>query len=143
MLQKQRIKNILDYHVQKNPGVRLVKVTTTRWYEIPAGSSGRPDDLLQEWFCTCSATKRHAFRDDSLLLEYFNDDQKITDTDEVCSSKVIIDEEDFSKLIHRIETMIQAPENKAAQQFARTAVETLKGYMPSVVAKEKQGDLIC
>jgi len=46
---------------------------------------------------------------------------------------VVISEEEFSKLIHRIETMIQAPENKAAQQFARIAVETLKSYMPSVI----------
>jgi hypothetical protein len=53
-------------------------------------------------------------------------------------AKVVIDEEEFSKLIHRIETMIQAPENKAAQQFARIAVETLKGYMPSVLAKYKE-----
>jgi hypothetical protein len=52
----------------------------------------------------------------------------------ICSGKVVIDEEEFSKLIHRIETMIQAPENKAAQQFARIAVEILKGYKPSAIA---------
>jgi len=52
----------------------------------------------------------------------------------VCSGMVVISEEEFSKLIHRIETMIQAPENKAAQQFARIAVEILKGYKPSVIA---------
>ena len=75
----ERIKNILNLHVEQNPGVKLVKVTTTRWYEIPASSSEKPEDLLQEWFRKCSINRSHSFRDSSLLVEHFNDDQKVVD----------------------------------------------------------------
>jgi hypothetical protein len=75
----ERIKNILNFHVKQNPGVKLVKVTTTRWYEIPAYSSTEPQELLKEWFKETPIGRGHAFRDGSLLLEHFNDDEKIVD----------------------------------------------------------------
>jgi len=71
-----KIKKILEYHKEQHPGVKFIKVTTTRWYEIPAGTSNE-SELLEEWFKEFPASKGHAFRDGSLLLEHFNDDAKI------------------------------------------------------------------
>ena len=60
-----------------HPGVKIVKVTTTRWYEIPAGTSTNDTELLKEWFEETPITRSHAFRDTSLLMEHFNRDEKI------------------------------------------------------------------
>lgn len=73
----EKIKSILEFHKKKHPGVKLVKVTTTRWYEIPAGTSMSDDELLQDWFKNTPTTRSHAFRDGSLLVEYFNNDEKV------------------------------------------------------------------
>ena len=73
----EKIKRILDFHKKKHPGVKLVKVTITRYYQIPAGTSTPAEDLLKEWFEEFSTTRTHAFRDGSLLIDHFNDDAKI------------------------------------------------------------------
>ena len=78
-----RAKEILNYHVETHKGVKLVKVTTTRWYEIPEGTSTPDSEILTEWFANTSISRRHAFRDSSLLLEYFNNDAKISSPDAV------------------------------------------------------------
>jgi hypothetical protein len=70
-------KEILKYHKEKFPGVKLVKVTTTRWYEIPVCTSTPAGEIVKEWFKESPIHKSHAFRDGSLLIEYFNDDAKI------------------------------------------------------------------
>ena len=80
-----RVKKILDYHLQKNVGSRLVKVTTTRWYEIPTGTSTSPEELLKEWFENFPVTRSHNFRDGSLLMEYFNEDHRLVSKDEIHS----------------------------------------------------------
>jgi hypothetical protein len=73
----KKIKKILDYHKTSHPGVKIVTVTTTRYYEIPAYASTPTEELLEEWFKEFSSTRSHAFRDQSLLIEHFNDDAKI------------------------------------------------------------------
>jgi hypothetical protein len=57
------------------------------------------------------------------------------------SDKVVINESEFSRLLSNIETLIKMPKNTAALVLARTSVETLRGYTPSVVAAavEKRG----
>jgi hypothetical protein len=75
----EKVKEILKDHADKYPGVKFVKITTTRWYEIPANSSTPPEELLEEWFKKFSISRTHAFRDGSLLIEHFNDDAKIID----------------------------------------------------------------
>jgi len=74
---KEKIKTILDYHRTEHPGVKIVTVTLTRYYEIPAYASTPAEELLKEWFKEFSSTRPHAFRDQSLLIEHFNDDAKI------------------------------------------------------------------
>jgi hypothetical protein len=70
---------ILRGHKKRFSGSRFVKVTTTRWYEIPAGTSEDAEDLITEWFLDTPISRSHAFRDGSLLIEHFNDDAKIAD----------------------------------------------------------------
>lgn len=74
-----QIEKILKFHQETNPGVTIVEVTTTRWYEIPVGSSTPINELLEEWFKNKPVSKSHAGRDGSLLVECFNDDAKIID----------------------------------------------------------------
>ena len=73
MNEKEKIKNILDTH-QKKTGCKIVKVTTTRWYEIPVGTSTPDSEIIDEWFKKTPISRSHAFRDRSLLIECFNDD---------------------------------------------------------------------
>jgi hypothetical protein len=77
----EHVKDILNFHTKKNPGAKLVKVTLTRWYEIPATSSEDHKELMQEWFDKYPSTRPHAYRDHSLLVEYFNGDHRIVDKD--------------------------------------------------------------
>jgi hypothetical protein len=72
-----KIKKILNYHREHCPGVTIVKVTTTKYYEIPAGSSIPTSELLKEWFEDNPTSKRHAFRDSSLLIDHWNNDAKV------------------------------------------------------------------
>jgi len=44
---QDKIKQILEHHVSTRPGTLLVKVTTTRYYEIPPGTS-TPHDIVRE-----------------------------------------------------------------------------------------------
>lgn len=76
------IKKILKFHKKSNPGVTVVKVTTTRYYEIREGSSEKPEYLMEEWFKKYSPFRSHAYRDGSLLVEHFNDDAEIVTIDE-------------------------------------------------------------
>jgi uncharacterized protein YbaR (Trm112 family) len=82
----EKVEKLLEYHKSKNQGVRFLKITTTRWYEIPDGSItdeksqhyfNNEEELIDEWFKKNSIGHSHAFRDGSLLLQYFNDDAKI------------------------------------------------------------------
>jgi hypothetical protein len=73
----ETIKKILQYHKLMNKGVKIIKVTTTRYYQIPEGTSLETNELLKEWFKDFPVDRRHAFRDSSLLIEHFNDDAKI------------------------------------------------------------------
>jgi hypothetical protein len=76
----EHVKDILNFHTKKNPGSKLVKVTLTRWYEIPGTSSEVPEELMAEWFNKYPSTRPHAYRDHSLLVEYFNGDHKIVES---------------------------------------------------------------
>lgn len=71
----ERIKAILKFHREKNPGVKIIKVTTTRYYEIPSYSSTPVSDLLKEWFHDYPLERHHAFRESSLLIQHFNNDE--------------------------------------------------------------------
>lgn len=73
----KEIEEILKEHKKINPTVELVKVTITRWYEIPKYSLESNPDILKEWFQEFSINRSHAFRDNSVLLQYFNNDEKI------------------------------------------------------------------
>jgi hypothetical protein len=75
----EKIKSILKYHKDIHPGVKLVKVTLTRYYEIPVYTSTPAEELLEEWFKEFPSTRCHAFRDASLLIEHFNDDGKVVE----------------------------------------------------------------
>lgn len=80
MENKEKIEKILNYHKANNPDIDIIKVTTTRYYEIPkesVRSARKREDLLKEWFDTYSATSNHAYRDSSLLLQHFNDDIEV------------------------------------------------------------------
>jgi hypothetical protein len=79
MTDQERVKAILEYHKEKNKGVKIVKVTTTRYYEIPTYTSQDSDELLKEWFERFNTTSTHAFRDGSLLIQHFNGDAKVLD----------------------------------------------------------------
>lgn len=70
----ERVKEILKFHRGKFPGSKIVKVTTTRYYEIREGSSEKPEDLIEEWFSKYPVSRSHAYRDGSLLIEHFNND---------------------------------------------------------------------
>jgi hypothetical protein len=83
IIKKQDIKKTLENHLTSHPGSKLVKVTTTRWYEIPAGTSTPDGELLKEWFDTTPISRSHAFRDGSLLLEIFNDDATICSKEKI------------------------------------------------------------
>jgi hypothetical protein len=78
----ERIKEILKYHSEKNPGVKIVKVTTTRYYEIPASASTPANELMKEWFHDYPLERHHAFREHSQLIEHFNGDEEIVEMDE-------------------------------------------------------------
>jgi len=78
-----KIRKILESHLANNPGKKLVKVTTTRWYQI--GSSEDESRLLDEWFKKFSPSASHAYRDHSLLIEHFNDDAKVVDLSAECA----------------------------------------------------------
>jgi hypothetical protein len=63
--------------IYSDKGVKIIKVTTTIYYQIPKGTSLETNELLKEWFKDFSVDRRHAFRDSYLLIEHFNDDAKI------------------------------------------------------------------
>ena len=77
----ENIRQILNAHVAKYPGTRIVKVTSTHYYEVPGGSSEDPQDLIHEWFPTFSISRGHAYRDGSLLISHFNDDARVITTE--------------------------------------------------------------
>jgi len=77
MVDTNRVQKILDSHRERNSGVTIVKITTTRYYEIPKHSSTNKEALMNEWFEDFSPSSSHAFRDGSLLIEHFNDDAEI------------------------------------------------------------------
>ena len=78
---KDKIKAILKEHVKKT-GAKIVKVTTTKYYEIPASPFKTPTELMDEWFKKFSISRSHAFRDASLLIEHFNEDCQIINVNE-------------------------------------------------------------
>jgi hypothetical protein len=73
----EKINNILICHKKNNPGCKIVKVTISRWYEIPPGTSTSDSEIIEEWFKKTPVSKCHAFRDNSLLIQCFNDDPTI------------------------------------------------------------------
>jgi len=75
-------KEILVHHKNTHPGVKIVKVTTTRYYEIPRHSGTDSAALMKEWFEDFAVTSSHAFRDGSLLIHDFNNDAKIIDPEQ-------------------------------------------------------------
>lgn len=78
----EKIKKILQSHKKAYPGAKIVAVTTTRYYQIPEGTSIPVPELLEEWFKKTPIHQTHAFRDQSLLLEHFND-SKIIEPDDI------------------------------------------------------------
>jgi hypothetical protein len=73
---KEQIKKILKFHQEKT-GCKLIKVTTTKYYQISAGTSTEPEVLIEEWFKKFPISRSHAGRDSSILVEHFNDDAEI------------------------------------------------------------------
>jgi hypothetical protein len=72
-----RIRQILNAHVTKHPGTKIIKVTSTHYYGIPGYSSEDPKDLIEEWFSKYPISRSHAYRDGSLLISHFNEDASI------------------------------------------------------------------
>jgi len=73
---KSREKEIEDFlkgRIKKEKS-RVIKVTTTRYYEIRKGYTSQTiSELSEEWFKEYGNSS-HAFRDGSLAFEIFNDD---------------------------------------------------------------------
>jgi hypothetical protein len=52
-------------------------------------------------------------------------------------NKVIISEEELVNLLNKINLLISNPDNIAARVLAKCSVDTLRGYCPSEVEKER------
>jgi len=74
MVDLNKVKAALEFHKENNPGVKIIKVTTTRYYAIPKYAAKNSEEILKEWFEKYDATSSHAFRDGSLLIQHFNND---------------------------------------------------------------------
>lgn len=79
----EKIKKLLQGHKKAYPDAKIIAVTTTRYYQIPEGTSTPVPELLEEWFKKTPIHQTHAFRDQSLLVEHFNDNVKIIEPDQI------------------------------------------------------------
>lgn len=79
----EKIKKLLQGHKKAYPDAKIVAVTTTRYYHIPEGTSTPVPELLEEWFKKTPISQSHAFRDQSLLIEVFEDNAKIIDAADI------------------------------------------------------------
>lgn len=77
----EKIKKLLQSHKKVYPDAKIVAVTTTRYYQIPEGTSTPVPELLEEWFKKTPISQSHAFRDQSLLIELFENNATIIDVD--------------------------------------------------------------
>jgi hypothetical protein len=79
----ERIKKLLQGHKRAYPNCTIVRVTTTRYYQIPEGTSTPVPELLKEWFKKTPVTQVHAFREHSLLIEHFEDNATVVEPDDI------------------------------------------------------------
>ena len=74
-----KIRALLKRHLKIHPGSKVVRVTITRWYEIPAGNSTPDKELMNEWFKEYPLSRHHAYRESSVLLEHVTGFKVYTD----------------------------------------------------------------
>jgi hypothetical protein len=71
----------------------------------------------------------------NFIREKLNKFHDIQDGELPKPKNVLIPENEFSRLINKIDDFVKKPENSAAKELARMSAETLRAYMPSELEK--------